>query len=48
MNADLRLVHFEATHDADAGAPIFVDVEAIDFDIGRNTKCELLEGWMDA
>jgi hypothetical protein len=37
-----------AAHDADAGAPVFVDVEAIDLDVGRDEAREFLEGRMDA
>ena len=39
---------FCAAHDADARAPVFVDVEAVDFDVGRDAVCESLERGMDA
>ena len=42
------LINSEAAHDADARAPVFVDVEAVDFDVARNTAREGLEGRMDA
>ncbi len=38
----------KAAHDADAGAPVFVDVEAIDFDVGGDAVGKCLEGRVDA
>ena len=30
------LIHSHPPHHAHAGAPVFVDIEAIDFDVGRD------------
>ena len=38
----------KAAHDADAGAPVFVDVEAIDFDVGGDAVREGREAWVNA
>ena len=43
-----RLVNSFAAHDADAGAPVFVDVEAIDFDVRGDTLGQRLKCWMNA
>ena len=37
-----------AAHDGDAGAPVFVDVEAIDFDVGGDAVGECLESRVNA
>ena len=44
----LWLVYFFAAHDAEARAPVFVDVEAIDFDVGGDAVGEGLEAPVNA
>ena len=47
----LRLPFLSATHaahHADAGAPVFVDIEAIDFDVGGDAVGEGLESRVNA
>ena len=44
----LFLLAPEAAHDADAGAPVFVDVEAIDLDVGGDAVGECLERRVNA
>ena len=48
ITPSLFLFAAEAAHDADAGAPVFVDVEAIDFDVGGDAVSECWESRMDA
>jgi hypothetical protein len=44
----LWLVNSLAAHDADARAPVFVDVEAIDFDVRRDALGQRLKCRMNA
>src|SRR6267142_1918284 len=43
-----RLIDAHAAHYADAGAPVFVDVETVDFNIRRYRFCQRLKRRMKA
>ena len=51
--ASLWLINSFAAHDADARAPVFVDIEAIDLNVGRDEvgqclKCRMNpQSWRD-
>ncbi len=44
----LRLVHSQPSHCADAEAPVFVDIEPIDLYVGRNEMRQRIEGRMNS
>src|SRR6267378_4029117 len=41
-------VHSHPSHHSHAGAPVFVNVEAIDFNISRDRFCQRRKRWMEA